>query len=112
MDIFHYHPITGAFLGAGKADPSPLEKDTWLIPAHATEIKPPVAEDGQQAVYRNDLWVIENLPEPEPEPEPTAQAAVQFPDPAAPLTAAERLEAAGFSLDELRELLLGRPGPV
>lgn len=105
MDIFHYHPITGAFLGAGKADPSPLEEGVWLIPAHATEIKPPVAKEGQQVVYRSGLWVIEDLPEPEPEP--TVQVAVQFPDPAAPLTAAERLEAAGFDLDELRALLLG-----
>lgn len=107
MDIFHYHPLTGAFLGIGKADPSPLEKDTWLIPAHATVTKPPVTEEGQQAIYRSGLWVIESLPEPEPEPEPTVQAPIQFPDPAAPLTAAERLKAAGFDLDELRALLLG-----
>ena len=42
-------------------------------------------------------WVDEgNTPEPAPEPEPPLQ-----------LTAAERLEAAGFSIAELRELLLG-----
>jgi hypothetical protein len=39
-----------------------------------------------------------NTPEPAPVPEPPPQ-----------LTAAERLEAAGFSLDELRALLLGKP---
>ena len=37
--------------------------------------------------------------EPEPAPEPPA--------PPSPMTAAERLEAAGFSIDELRALLLG-----
>lgn len=48
-------------------------------------------------------WLAEgHTPEPAPEP----------PAPSAPLTAAERLEAAGFSLDELRELLLGPSGPV
>ncbi|MFZ9349871.1 MAG: hypothetical protein ACO242_04160, partial [Candidatus Fonsibacter ubiquis] len=42
-------------------------------------------------------WVEEgNTPEPAPEPEPPLQ-----------LTAAQRLEAAGFSIAELRELLLG-----
>lgn len=38
-----------------------------------------------------------NIPEPAPEP----------PVPPEPPTAAERLEAAGFSIDELRALLLG-----
>ena len=43
-------------------------------------------------------WLAEgNTPEPAPEP----------PAPPPPLTAAERLEAAGFDLDELRALLLG-----
>lgn len=43
-------------------------------------------------------WLAEgHTPEPAPEP----------PAPPPPLTAAERLEAAGFDLDELRALLLG-----
>ena len=42
-------------------------------------------------------WVADgNTTEPAPEPEPPPQ-----------LTAAQRLEAAGFSVAELRELLLG-----
>jgi len=48
-------------------------------------------------------WLAEgNTPEPAPEP----------PAPPPPPSAAQRLEAAGFSLDELRELLLGPSGPV
>ena len=57
-----------------------------------------IPSDPANTDYREYLaWVdAGNTPEPAPEPEPSA-----------PLTARERLEAAGFSIAELRELLLG-----
>ncbi|ARU23686.1 hypothetical protein RSSE_c3303 [Ralstonia solanacearum] len=57
--IYNYHPETGEFLSAAEADPSPLEDDVWLIPAHATDIAPPQADRSahQIAVFDNE-WVI------------------------------------------------------
>lgn len=40
MDIWHYHPVTKEYVGHSKADPDPLNKDGWLVPAHATIIGP------------------------------------------------------------------------
>jgi len=70
MKIFHYHPETGVFLGEGLADPSPLEPDVWLIPAHATNATPPVISDGEYLVWSNGGWQLQSIPEPEPELEP------------------------------------------
>jgi hypothetical protein len=70
MNIYHYHPETGALLGEGTADPSPLEPGKWLIPAHATTATPPTAQDGEQALWTNGAWQVQPIPEPEPEPAP------------------------------------------
>jgi hypothetical protein len=70
MNIYHYHPETGALLGEGIADPSPLEPGKWLVPAYATTVTPLIAEDGKQAVWANGAWQIQSIPEPEPEAAP------------------------------------------
>jgi hypothetical protein len=93
MKIFHYHPETGAFLGDGVADPSPLEPGVWLIPAHATAEEPPAHEDDEQLVWADAAWQVQLIPEPEPEPEP-----------APVLTPEQKLEAAGLTVTELKEL--------
>lgn len=49
--IYNYHPTTGAYISSSVADLSPLEPDTCLIPAHATEIAPPAATPNTCAVF-------------------------------------------------------------
>lgn len=68
--IFHYDPLTGAYLGFGYADPSPLEPGTWLLPAHCTETVPPTPGPGQIAVWANDSWSLVAAGQPEPPPLP------------------------------------------
>ena len=73
MRIYHYDHVTGEFLGAGSADPSPLEPDVYLIPANATDIAPPECGAGERSVFRAAAWNIEAIPNPEPIPEPTPE---------------------------------------
>jgi hypothetical protein len=70
MNIYHYHPATGVYLGQGLADKSPLESGAWLIPAHATTVQPPVATADQQTVFVNGSWQLQPIPEPLPAPPP------------------------------------------
>ena len=59
MQIFHYNPDNGEFLGVGKADPDPLEQGNWLIPAHATTVAPPaVTLPDTVARFQNGVWSI------------------------------------------------------
>jgi hypothetical protein len=100
MNIFHYHPETGVFLGQSLADESPLEPGVWLIPAHATGNNPPVVGEGERAIWANGSWAVEPIPAPEPEPLPVVPA-----EPAAPLTPEQKLAAAGLTVEELKLLL-------
>ncbi len=54
-EIYHYHPVTGAYLGSGEADISPLD-DELLIPAHATLTQPPERLEGQARVFQGGTW--------------------------------------------------------
>lgn len=56
--LYHYHPETGELLGESSADPSPLEPDIWLIPAHATDLPPPKPKARQVAVFRENRWQL------------------------------------------------------
>ncbi len=68
MKIFNYAPNTGLLLSENKADESPLEVGVWLIPANATTIQPPSAQDGKTIHFINSNWVYQDIPTPEPEP--------------------------------------------
>jgi hypothetical protein len=56
MKLYHYDPVTGDFLGETDADPNPLEKGKYLVPAHATKRKAPKAIDGKKRVFGGGKW--------------------------------------------------------
>lgn len=72
MQIYHYHPDSGEYMGTGVADPSPLEPGVWLIPANATQVIPPLPTAGKVRRWSGAEWVLENAPaqplDPEYEP--------------------------------------------
>ena len=72
MNIYHYSGETGAYQHSGVADKSPLEENVWLVPALATTIEPPSVDEGYQAVFKNNAWTVELIPE-EPVKEPKEQ---------------------------------------
>ncbi|EEO27896.1 DUF4376 domain-containing protein [Oxalobacter paraformigenes] len=48
----------GLYVGETTAEPSPREKDVWLIPANATELEPPITGEHECAVFRNGRWSV------------------------------------------------------
>jgi hypothetical protein len=58
MEIYHYHPITGEYLGASSADESPLEPGVFLIPAHACEDAPPPTGPNEKAIRSSGAWSV------------------------------------------------------
>lgn len=101
MKTYNYAPDTGIFHSEGLADESPLEPGVFLIPAHATTIKPPKAVLPKVAVFKDGKWSVETLPPP-PEPEPEL---APEPEPLVELTPAEKLAQSGLTVAELKELL-------
>jgi hypothetical protein len=90
-----------------KALKSPLEPGIWLVPAKATAITPPIDVDPFSLVWNGEHWEL--APDPEIEPEAASEVISQpqpepLPDPVE-LTPAERLAAAGLTVEELKELL-------
>ncbi|MDO8771931.1 MAG: hypothetical protein Q7K57_25100 [Burkholderiaceae bacterium] len=74
MNIYHFHPYTGAYLGQGMADADPLEPGNWLHPAHSTLIAPPAVGAGFFARFVDGAWLVEAVPlEPEPTPPTLAE---------------------------------------
>lgn len=58
MKIYHYHHETNEYLGEGLADKDPMVADNWLIPAHATKVKPPKTDKNQSAVFDGKEWSV------------------------------------------------------
>lgn len=57
MDIFNYHPVTKEYLGAGKADPNPMEEGGWIFPAFSTTTAPPVPPLGHTLAWAGSGWL-------------------------------------------------------
>lgn len=57
LKIYHIDPKTGELLGQGEADPDPLDKGNWLIPAHATSLAPPAAAKDKTTRFDGSKWV-------------------------------------------------------
>lgn len=57
-DIYHYHPITGRYLGTDTAQLDPLDQQP-LVPAHATTVQPPAAAEHQAAVHSGGDWTLQ-----------------------------------------------------
>lgn len=63
---------SGYYLGPVAADPSPLEKDVFLIPGGAVDADPPAVPEGKRAKWNGASFDIEDIPQPEPEAVPPA----------------------------------------
>lgn len=72
MRVYHYHPETSVFTGTTDANPSPLERGVFLLPANATFVAPPECPEGFYLVFGDYEWMLMEIPKPEeaPEPEP------------------------------------------
>jgi hypothetical protein len=58
MKIYNYHPDYKYFYWESSADASPLEPGKWLIPAHATDIEPPICESNEIQIFNETSWDI------------------------------------------------------
>lgn len=58
MKIYNYHPEYKTYTGASIADESPLEPGVYHIPAHATDIEPPICEKNYVQIFEDGEWTI------------------------------------------------------
>ena len=77
MNIYHFHPSTGVFLGQGEADADPLTEGQYLLPAHSTTIAPPSVAIGFFPAFDGVAWQAVAEPEPAPPPPPPSAAEVK-----------------------------------
>ncbi|MEX0306022.1 MAG: hypothetical protein AB3N12_01435 [Ruegeria sp.] len=60
MNIFHFHPDTGEYLGQGIADRDPLDSDRYLIPYNATTEEPPTIGSNKVRVHLDGDWSVQD----------------------------------------------------
>lgn len=81
MNIYHFSPDSGLFVGEGLADQDPLDQGNWLVPAFSTQIAPPAPVDGKTVNFLNGAWSYVDVPPPPPpapEPPPPALTATPY----------------------------------
>lgn len=66
MNIYNYDPETNQYNFSSVADESPLEPGEYLIPAYATTIAPPTADENTAPFWTGSAWEIRSTLEPEP----------------------------------------------
>lgn len=87
MQIYNYSSTTGEYIGESMASESPLEPGVFLIPANATAVAPPNAQEGKTINFENGVWELKDIavfePVAEPVPEPLTYAeerAAEYPN--------------------------------
>lgn len=60
MKVYNYHPEYKYLIGSEEAFESPLEPGVFLIPAHATVVKPPSCRKNMIQVFDGSSWNIVN----------------------------------------------------
>lgn len=58
MKIYNYDRETKEFLGSSDARISPLDEKVFLIPANATETKPPIEPLNKKALFDGNEWLL------------------------------------------------------
>lgn len=58
MKIYHYHSVTGEYIGSSEAKPNPLQSGEYLIPAYATAIAPSDSVDKQAVIFSDGAWSV------------------------------------------------------
>jgi len=54
VKVYNYNSHTKVFRFEEDADPDPLNPGHWLIPAHATTIKPPEVREGEITCFNEE----------------------------------------------------------
>lgn len=70
LKIYHFEADTFELIGESYADEDPLQIGSWLIPANATNIKPPKNIDGNTRHFISGVWEYKQIPTPEKAIEP------------------------------------------
>ncbi len=60
IKVYQYHPVFYYFVGISTAPEDPFKSDKYILPADSTEIKPPIVQNGQIAIFDcvNKKWNI------------------------------------------------------
>lgn len=63
-EVYLFHPETKEYVGAGFADESPLEPGVYLLPAHSTELAPPMKRKDTVYVFNGESWQSKTVTPP------------------------------------------------